>query len=256
MTKKKPWPTESHADYNQFAWLYDREWGSIGPGLYAVIEKVTGKMLSPPAQVLDLCCGTGRLARVLSNKGYQVTGLDGSAEMLALAHRNAPAVQFILADARDFHLPSVFQAVFSTYDSLNHLMTTRQLKAAFENVFACLSPGGVFAFDLNTLPGYQTQWRDYQAVVDRGSYFYVNRAQYRAAGHTGATHCTFFRLQKGIWQRFDVRLYQKYHPPARVAALLQRVGFVRIRQYGASPKQRVRELKPRDVRVFFVCRKP
>jgi SAM-dependent methyltransferase len=254
--RRFPCTTGSYAGYNQFAWLYDQEWGCIGSALYAVIDRVTGKLIPPRANILDLCCGTGRLARVLTESGYQVTGLDGSAAMLALAKKNAPAAQFILADARRFRLPPVFQAVFSTFDSLNHLMTSKCLRAAFENVFICLAPGGVFAFDLNTLTGYQTQWQDYQEVVDQGSFFYVNRGYYHASRHTGETRCTIFRRRQGTWQRTDIRLSQKYHPPDRVVALLQRVGFVRVRQYGVSQKQALHKFTTADTRVFFVCRKP
>ena len=66
-----------------------------------------------------LCCGTGRVAAELTARGLSVTGLDISEEMLAYARRNAPAAEFVAADARAFALPPPFDAAISTFDRVN-----------------------------------------------------------------------------------------------------------------------------------------
>lgn len=48
--------------------------------------------------VLDLGCGNGALSRVLREKGYHVTGVDTSPELLGIARRNDPEIEFIRAD--------------------------------------------------------------------------------------------------------------------------------------------------------------
>src|SRR5512147_2371170 len=88
-------------DYDPFAWLYAHHWGADYhrqiPGL---LDKVLLKLLPSGAPVLDLCCGDGRLAGVLAQRGFQVTGIDGSPAMLRFARENAPAARFELGDAR------------------------------------------------------------------------------------------------------------------------------------------------------------
>jgi SAM-dependent methyltransferase len=246
----------SYADYNKFAWLYDEEWGYFGSRIFDVLYRMTGERIAPEARILDLCCGTGQLAKVLSEKGYQVTGLDGSAEMLRYAKKNVPHCKFILKDARTFQFPTAFDVVFSTFDSLNHLMSSKDLKKVFQNVYNCLVAEGVFVFDLNTLKAYKTQWEGYVNVVEKSNSLYVNRAYYDAKRRIAQTHCLIFRRLQGTWGRTDVKLYQKYHAASRVQSLLEKIGFVQIHKYALNNKHGYHEFAEEDTRVFFVGRKP
>ncbi len=245
-----------YADYNQFAWLYNQEWGFFGSQVFFTINKIVGGTLPSGAKILDLCCGTGQLAKILSERGYRVTGLDGSAEMLKLARNNAPQAEFILEDARTFQLPPVFDAVFSTFDSLNHLMGSKEMKAAFRHVFNCLITGGIFLFDLNTEKAYGTQWKGYLDVIEKPDYLYINRADYDVKKRVGQTHCTLFRRQGESWQRSEIRLYQKYHPVTKVESLLQKAGFHQIRKLAVGSNRGLHKFTEDDPRVFIACRKP
>lgn len=65
------------------------------------------------SRVLDLGCGNGALTKALRDKGYAVTGMDASAELLAVAARNYPDITFVQGDATHFAFPEAFDAVFS-----------------------------------------------------------------------------------------------------------------------------------------------
>lgn len=71
--------------------------------------------LSPGSSILDVGCGTGRHSIELAKRGYVVTGLDLSAEMLARAATGARAhgmnVNWIHADATQFSFARPFDAV-------------------------------------------------------------------------------------------------------------------------------------------------
>ncbi|MDR7586593.1 MAG: methyltransferase domain-containing protein, partial [Armatimonadota bacterium] len=83
-----------YAEYDAFAWMYNRYWGQDSVQRFLpVIEKLVLPHLGPHARILDLCCGTGQLAQALAQRGYQVTGIDGSEEMIRYARINAPAVE-------------------------------------------------------------------------------------------------------------------------------------------------------------------
>ena len=138
-----------YSDYDQFARVYNRHWGTnFIPLVFPILEKYILCHIPSGARILDLCCGTGQLTRILTDRGYRVTGLDGSGEMLRFARENAPAAEFIVADARTFELPDNYQAVISVFDSLNHVMTLKDITSVFRNVYAALQPGGLFLFDL------------------------------------------------------------------------------------------------------------
>ena len=64
-------------------------------------------------KVLDLGCGNGALSQALLERGYLVKGLDASEELLALARKSHPDIEFIQGDATDFSLEESVEVVFS-----------------------------------------------------------------------------------------------------------------------------------------------
>ncbi len=59
------------------------------------------KELLPKGRILDVGCGTGRDARWFSENGYDVTGVDYSANMLKIARKEAPKADFLKKDMRN-----------------------------------------------------------------------------------------------------------------------------------------------------------
>src|SRR6266496_2433642 len=100
--------------------------------------------------VLELACGSGSILKHLS-KDYQVTGLDNSAGMLAIAREKLPQTTFIEADMTDFNINTKFDAVICVYDSINHLLGFSQWKSMFATAAKHLNPSGLFIFDMNTI---------------------------------------------------------------------------------------------------------
>src|SRR5581483_5227743 len=166
--RKSPPPNQRYADYDPFAWLYTNYWGDeFHRQAMPALERLLLDRVVPPAAILDLCCGDGRITTALARRGYVMTGLDGSEEMLTYARQHGPKIPFLLGDARAFELPPQFAAVISTFDALNHIMSKRELNAVFRRVFACLEPGGWFGFDLNREEAYENLWVRTANSVDR-----------------------------------------------------------------------------------------
>lgn len=212
-------------DYDPFAWLYTQYWGEeFHQEAIPALDRLILRLLPRRAEVLDLCCGDGRIAQTLSKRGYRVTGLDGSERMLTFAKRRAPKVEFFLADARRFKLPRRFHAVISTFDSLNHIMNTADLKKVFRNVAASLKPGGLFAFDLNREPAYAGLWSRTTTIVDKTAVS-VARGSYDRVRKTAVCNVTLLRLDGDRWERSDFRLRQKFHARADVLRALTQTGF-------------------------------
>lgn len=106
-------------------------------------------------RVSDLGCGSGILAAALIAAGYDVDGIDISADMIDLARTTAPAGEFTLGSVHDAAIrPSV--AVAATGEVLNYAVDPRAgldaLTAVADRAFQALAPGGVLAFDIST-PG-------------------------------------------------------------------------------------------------------
>ena len=241
-----------YSDYDGFAWVYSKHWADkfLGRAL-AVMEKLILKELPPHARILDLCCGTGQLARELIERGYGVTGIDGSEEMIRFARDNAPAGEFIIEDARDFSLTDRYDAVISTFDSLNHVMSLDDLEAVFHNVHKALVDGGVFMFDMNMEQAYG-EWKGSFGIVE-DDHVCVVGSSYSADERTGKVEITIFRLLEKRWRRSDLTLLQKCYSQQEIMSALERAGFVGIHTYSAESG--LEEVYRKPGRTFFLCHK-
>jgi trans-aconitate methyltransferase len=102
--------------------------------------------VKPGSRVTDLGCGNGTLTARLAGMGYDVTGVDASPEMLALARKNHPEIPFVLSDASSYHPDHPADAVFS--NAMLHWVHEEQQDAVLQNIAASLRPGGEFVFEM------------------------------------------------------------------------------------------------------------
>lgn len=224
---------DGRADYDAFAWFYDDYWSV---GVTRELLRALGKLFLPRlpegARLLDLCCGSGRVAAELEARGFRVTGLDLSEEMLRLARRRAPAAEFQRADARTFRLPPVFDAALSTFDSLNHILSLKELAAVFRNVRRALKPGGLFFFDVNLEMGFRDHWQEHFSVVEESRVCAV-RGAYDRETRLGRYDFTLFRREGEGWGRSDFTLLERCYSKPELRGALRGAGFARVRFFGA-----------------------
>lgn len=108
--------------------------------------------------VCELGCGTGGMTRRLSDKGYDMIGIDISEDMLNIARekdmdehgRQHGSILYIEQDMREFELYGTVAAVVSLCDSMNYILEDEDMVKVFKLVNNYLDPGGVFVFDLKT----------------------------------------------------------------------------------------------------------
>ena len=123
-----------------------------------LIEDVFGRYGQGKIEtILDLGCGTGNHAIPLARRGYRVTGVDRSAEMLVNAeqktHADLSAVNyhhptFLQGDVRTFNLEQQFDAVLMMFAVLGYQLTNDDVLAALHSVRRHLKPGGLFICDM------------------------------------------------------------------------------------------------------------
>jgi SAM-dependent methyltransferase len=210
--------------YDDFAWFYNRYWNEEFHALaFPILERIWLPRLPRKGRVLDVCCGTGYLAALLTARGYRVTGIDASAEMIAHARQNVPAAAFQVADASRFRVLGKFDAAVSTFDSLNHILSEQDLQAAFQRTAAALKPGAPFAFDMLLE---STLVRDDHVLVlsASGFDFRTRLAQCRI---------TMFRLLDGVWKRSDVEVQERCYTTSQIDAALSHAGFEQTACYDA-----------------------
>jgi len=106
--------------------------------------------LPPGGSILDVGCGTGRHSIELARRGYSVTGLDLSREMLARAAASADAagvsVEWVHADAARFALPERYDGAICLCEWAVGLLGAEddpigQPLSILSNIFRSLKPG-------------------------------------------------------------------------------------------------------------------
>lgn len=113
-----------------------------------VMEQWARKLGGP---LLDIACGTGRMAIHMAQLGFQVTGVDVVPEMIAHAKTKAAAhnvnLEFVVADARAFHLGKKFPFIYMLMNAFQFLHTRQDHEGLFACVREHLEPDGYFLFE-------------------------------------------------------------------------------------------------------------
>ena len=101
--------------------------------------------------LLDIGCGTGRHALEPVKRGYRVTGVDPSREMLAFlsaeAARAKLPVATVAGDLRRLNVEGTFDAAYCVMDTFRFLLTNEEVLAHLRAVAQRLNPGGVYVTD-------------------------------------------------------------------------------------------------------------
>lgn len=158
--------------YDALAPVYDRLNESVDYGKWCdFIEKIFDRYADKkPELVLDLGCGTGSMTLELAERGYDMTAIDISEDMLAVAEQRARPlgknILFVLGNMASFELYGTVDAVVCTLDGINHLTDREDLLSCFSLVNNYLNPNGLFVFDLNTPYKFKTEYADRDYILE------------------------------------------------------------------------------------------
>lgn len=237
--------------YDAFAPFYDgmgmnrfsEAWGVM---LCSVLE---GRDLSK-VRLLDMACGTGSFCDFMAQRGVSVTGFDLSSAMVEAAQqKKIPGARFFAADMTDFEAGGDFDIVTCNYDSLNHLLSERQVERAFQNAYRGLATGGMFCFDVNTIVGLE-RW-NYQDLHHNEHSVMLRHGVYDERTHQAILVIDGFAVRAdGLYSRFQESIREAAYSLVRLQELLREAGFVQAEPIGNSAAKSMSELE-QDPRVFF-----
>jgi len=226
--------------YNNFALVYDifmddvdyEEWSSYIAG----VLKENGV---EDGLVLELGCGTGSMTELLARQGYEMIGVDNSAEMLEVAFAKKQVsgrdILYLLQDMREFELYGTVRAVVSVCDSLNYILEEDELLGVFQLVDNYLDPGGVFVFDLNTVYKYEVMMGEETFAESRedGSFIWDN--YYDSESMINEYELAIFIPEgdEGMYRKYEETHYQRAYELETVKGLLKRAGLEYVVAYDA-----------------------
>lgn len=246
-----------YTNYDHFAKAYNMTFGSADSPYpaqaLAALQQIALKDAPAGGNILDLACGLGRLAHLLTENGYTVTGIDGSPQMIAYACENAPQAEFIVSDAREFSRPTGYHAVVETGNGINHPRTSDDLIKAFRNVFDALLPNGIFAFDFVTARRYQTyRPTDWGGATEACAYIMKRRYDPEQRLETVDIPVFYPDDDGPTWRRYDVQYINRCYTDQEIEDALTTARFMDIKTYPASD---LGITFAAQGTVFYTCRK-
>ncbi|MDM7913740.1 MAG: class I SAM-dependent methyltransferase [Candidatus Eisenbacteria bacterium] len=191
-------------------------------------------------EVLELCCGTGRLTIPLAQRGHRMTGLDFTDSMLDSAREKGRAagvdVRWVKGDMRRLSLGRRFSMIFIPFNSLQNTYTIEDIERIFAGVRAHLEPGGLFLTDLfnpdvNRLVGRDVTPRIWDFHLPDGRRVeIVETCRYDAAGQVNRVLWSF-RIE-GQESPMDQLLDMRCFFPQEMDALLRYNGWKVLEKFG------------------------
>jgi SAM-dependent methyltransferase len=246
---------------------YDRRDSSdTGVAFYSALARETG------GPVLELACGTGRVAIPIARVGITVTGLDLVPSMVARARAKAAGLpaRWVAADARAFALAARYRLIFLTGNAFQLLLTRADQEALLERARAHLPPDGLFAFETRNprWAGLPTRAVPYEGLFalletrdeeecparidEEGREVRVWRRQTYDHVAQILHWTTRERWHVGDEEQTKVtRIALRYTFPQELAALLHDNGFTILRQYGDWNLESLGAASPS---IIVVCR--
>ena len=217
------------------------------------LEKLFRRSAVPVHTVLDLACGTGTMTWLLTGRGYEMIGVDGSEEMLAVAMEKYGTVGgippiFLHQSMPRLDLYGTVDAAICCLDSLNYLTRPADVQRTLRRLRLFIAPGGLLIFDVNTPEKFRAL--DGQVFLDETEDAYcVWRTEY------SRRICTYYmdlfrRRADGTWDRSLEIHRERCHTVEELSAWLTEAGFGKIRIYGDRKLRRPAE---GEQRIYFSC---
>lgn len=242
------------SSYDEIAGMYHELWADwYLPAAMPALERLFFGNIPSDGRVLDLCCGSGHVTKELVKRGYKVTGIDNSAELIAIAQRALPGTDLRVQDATALSLEARYHGVLSTFDSLNHILNLNDLQRVFEGVHRILQPGGLFVFDMNLDEAYLMDLREWAVDVKEDSVGMV-RGKYDSASKRAFTELIWFvrTHESDLWRQHRSIVEQRCYPLADILLGLNKAGFRQVEAIPAKDAGVTSDLG--FGRMFFVTR--
>lgn len=227
--------------YDLIAPLYDKVNGELDYSAWADFIEENIRRYNPNMNtelVLDLGCGTGRMTLELARRGYDMTGVDLSPEMLDLA-RNAACREglsdkmlWLLQNITEFELYGTVELTVSCLDTINHLTSPKELKQCLSLVHNYLVPDGLFLFDINGKRKFEEIYADNAYVMEEDGAVCVWQNSYNPSTKLCDFYITLFEEgEDGRYERCDEVETERMYTLRSVKSALAECGFEFIGAY-------------------------
>ena len=224
--------------YQAFAELYDElmddvdyeSWADYYTRLLSIYGIRNGK-------ICECACGTGGLTIPLYRRGFQMTGVDISREMLWEAAQKSRklgiAMPFVQQDMKALNLHRPMDAVLATCDGVNYLLTEEDLLSFFRAAHRAIKPGGALIFDVSTPYKLKNVLCSGLMAEDRENITYMWQNSWNERQKTVSLDLVFFVREKdNQYRRIEEHQKQRAWDEKTLKENLWHAGFRAVSIYG------------------------
>ena len=133
------------------AWIHGKAFGDFARGATPEIVRRLKSCMISVRHVLEVGCGAGALTAGLIRAGFEVTAVDSSSDLIAMARVAVPRAYFVTSSIYDFGFPEC-DAIVALGEPLSYHFRMNDADAVVENFFrhahAALPKGGALIFDV------------------------------------------------------------------------------------------------------------
>ena len=243
--------------YNYFASLYDCLTSNVDYKVRSeyISDFFVDNSIPFGANILDLACGTCSISIPLAKKGYNITGIDASQQMLEIASNKAfdsgCNLSLLCSKMQDFDINDQFEVCICTLDSINHLENEKDVLNTFKNVYNCLKQDGLFIFDVNTIYKHNYVLADNTFVFEDDDYYLVWDNE-KLDNNKIRILLDMFIYNGSSYDRYSEEFIEKAYSIECLNKLLIESKFQILGVYEELTKNKPKE---NTQRVFFVCKK-
>lgn len=251
--------------YTGFAFVYDMFMDNVPYDEWAeYVQNLLKKYHIDNGLLLELGCGTGSMTRRMALRGYEMTGIDNSEEMLQIAREKSieckDNILYLCQDMREFELYGTVSAVISVCDSMNYILSEEDLLKVFQLVNNYLDPQGLFIFDLDTEYAYREVLGDNTIAENRDEGSFIWENTYYEEEMVNEINLSLFipeqamdnqSEQSALYRKYEETHYRKAYSIDTVKRLIEEAGMEWVAVYDA-----LTEKKPKkdSERVYIIAR--
>lgn len=245
--------------YTSIASVYDALNAHFDYGAYAdfLAREIKKAQKTDTSLVLDLGCGTGKMSFLLRERGYDMTGVDISEDMLSVARDTSCElgindILWLCQPMQSFELYGTVDACVSCLDSLNYLTKYEELKACFDLVHNYLIPDGVFIFDMNTPYKFKSVYAQNDYILECDGALCAWQNDYNEKSKICKFYLSIFEENAdGSYCRSDEIQKERCYSEKQILKALSDSGLELIAKYGDINGK---EADPTDEKWYFVAR--
>jgi hypothetical protein len=149
------------------------------------------------------------MTRALAKRGYDMIGVDGSEDMLSEAYikgddEDIRGVLYLCQDMRSFELYGTVGATVCCLDSINYLMTEKDVEKTFSLVHNYSDPEALFLFDVNSPYKFENIYADISYVMEEQGAMCIWQNYYSSSTNKCNFYISLFEEREdGLYERYD-----------------------------------------------------